>query len=197
MVQCWHDNIANCLLSFCLTLGSWINVTVCWSWSHSYRNSYTTDYYTWSPCNYCLQTTMLSSLEWHIKSVVLPSLYRNFHLYGQYSIWRMVQSTNMHGMQGVVPLTHKVKGHKYWRCIIGAWVQRSTHWRCVIGAWGQRSHTLAREVKGHRHWLIGSVVRYTVHPEEDGQGQKVLIIDLHPEDFNWIPIIYSSFSTSN
>ncbi len=32
--------------------------------------------------------------------------------------------------------------------------------------------------------------------EEDGQGQKVLIIKLHPEDFNWIPIIYSSFGIS-
>ncbi len=28
------------------------------------------------------------------------------------------------------------------------------------------------------------------YPEEDRQGQKVLIIKLLPEDFNWIPLIY-------
>ncbi len=31
---------------------------------------------------------------------------------------------------------------------------------------------------------------------EDSQGQKVLIIKLHPDDFNWIPLVYSSFSIS-
>ena len=34
-------------------------------------------------------------------------------------------------------------------------------------------------------------------PEEDRQGQKVLIIKLLPEDFNCIPLFSSSFSISN
>ncbi len=44
--------------------------------------------------------------------------------------------------------------------------------------------------------LLWSNVRTCINPEEDSQDQKVLIIKLHPEDFNWIPFVYSSFSIS-
>ncbi len=44
---------------------------------------------------------------------------------------------------------------------------------------------LAQLTQASLLWLQGPLLHYTrCNPEEDGQGQKVLIINLHPEDFN-------------